>query len=457
MQCVNGFFRLLASFVVFFGLGSTFSSVPAHAQIDLHAHLDMKPGLGILLHGNFSEEAQSNDWSDRIYSRVSGLTLAAMTKDTRPKLIVASLYGHPYFGFSLSRDGIHFNRRENVRKAVEQEYLELLAFVREHSNDFAIARNATEARAILKQGKTVLVLSLEGAWATLESEEDFHLWVDERGLSIVTPVHLTADDLGGDALMNAFLSFVNSTLDFLKSVNATNGTCLKTYCRSVEGLTPKGQKIVDELMYRNVWLDLAHANEIEVAALVKKYEQGLPTSGSVPIPILITHTQLREFYPVERGLSEIEIDYILKHDGMVGIMPSQYMMPLAMKNAEVQAITTKLKTTPGNESDSHGGTCVSGLSIFREVIAHDAEILGSSKRITLGSDINAPVNGLSPECGADSGATANSDLQKRGFYSYSQWNALTKFVAPPAVPPTSSSWPDQTLEHFLTLWSQVRP
>jgi microsomal dipeptidase-like Zn-dependent dipeptidase len=369
------------------------------------------------------------------------------------------LYGHPYFGFSLSRDGIHFNRRENVRRSVEQEYLDLLTFVREHSNDFGIARNTAEARALLKQGKTVIVLSLEGAWATLETPEDFHLWIEERGLAIVTPVHLTPDDLGGNSMMNTLVSLANSTMDFLRALNASNGTCINVYCKSLNGLTPKGERIIDELMYRNVWIDLAHANDLELESILRRYEHGTPTSGSVPLPALITHTQLRDYFPVERGLSELEIDYIHKHDGIAGLIPSQYMMPVAMKNAEAEAakIKPELATNPVK---ARAAACISGIDIFRGTVAHAAEVLGDVSRVTLGSDINAPLNGLSPGCGEPVAAAGVSsgqallDLHRRGYYSYSQWNALTRFVAPEKM---SAPWADQALEHFLTLWERVRP
>lgn len=406
----------------------------AHAQIDLHAHLDMKPGLGILLRGSFSEAPRSTNWKQKIFTRASGVSLAAMNNETRPKLIVVSLYGHPYFAYSFSRDGFHFDRRENVRHGVEEEYQTILKFVGDHSRELAIARNATEARAILKEGKTVIVLSLEGAWATLDSPEDFHRWIDERGLAIVTPVHLTADDLGGNALMNAILSLANSTFDFLKAVNQTHGSCLSSFCQSTENFTEKGNKVVDELMYRNVWLDLAHANELEVADLIKRYTRGVPSSGSVALPLLVTHTQFRDFYPVERGLSPLAIAYIRSHDGIVGLMPSHYMMPSSPK-------------IEGKEG------CQSGLELFKTTVAHAAKELQSSDRVTLGSDVNAPVDGLSPGasgCKTSGDPTIPADLRE-GFYLYSQWNALTRFVAP------SSAWADQTLDHFLKLWAQVRP
>lgn len=424
--------------------------LPAYGQIDLHAHLDMKPGLGILLQGSFSEAPRANHWSDRIHTKVSASLLAALTKETRPKLIVATLYGHPYLGYSFARDGLRFNRKNNVRNGVEAEYRNLSAFVRDHSADFAFAKNAGEARAILKQGKTVIVLSLEGAWGTLDSTQDIHRWVDERGLAIVTPVHLTPDELGGNALMSAFWSLANSTMDFLRSVIATRGDCLKTYCKSLEGLSAKGNQIVDELMYRNVWLDLAHANDIEIHSILEKYTHGTPTSGAQALPLLVTHTQLRKYFPTERGLGDLEIDYVRKHDGIIGLIPTQQMMPVAMKNAEAEALR-KHPEDSEKASAAQGMSCISSLDVFRTTFLHTIQLLGHANRVSLASDVNAPLDGLSPACGeAPAGDPAMLDLHRRGYYSYSQWNALTKFVTPPESA-------DRALEHFLKLWERVRP
>lgn len=418
MLCVNLFFALFLN--------------TAHAQIDLHAHLHMEPGMNGFLQGSFHEPPRADHWKDKIFTRATAQSLAEMNEETRPKLIVLSLYAHPYFGYSFKKDGFHFDRKENVRRRIEQEYQEFVKFVSEHSDRFAIAKNASEARAILKSKRTVIVLSLEGAWATLDSPEDYQRWIEERGLAIVTPVHLTPDSLGGNALMTIIVSLFNSTFDFIKSAWSTRGECLKTFCKSVEGFTSEGNAVVDELMKRKVWIDLAHANDIEVESLIKKHE-------AQKLPILITHTQLREFYPVERGLGNQEINYIRKNDGIIGLLPSQYMMPAALKKAE-------LEQTDKNKQNK--AACISGLDVFKTTVDYAIATLGAPERVTLSSDVNAPLDGLSPACGEH---PEQNELLQKGFYTYSQWNAVTKYVSP------EKAWADRSLEHFLTLWDKVRP
>ena len=438
MLCVNVLFSLLLTWMS-----------PAHAQIDLHAHLHMKPGLGFFLQGDFNEAPKADHWSDRVYTKVSAVSLAEMTKQTRPKLIVISLYAHPYLSYSFKRDGFEFDRKENVRRTIEQEYQEFLKFVEEHSEQFAIAHDASEARTILKMEKTVIVLSLEGAWATLDTPEDYQRWIEARGLAIVTPVHLTPDSLGGNALMTTLVSLADSTLDFIKSVWITQGSCLKNFCKSTEGFSSTGMKTVDELMKRKVWVDLAHANEKEVEVVTQKYEAGIENSGS--LPLLITHTQLREYYPAERGLGQLEVNYIRKHDGIIGLLPSQFMMSLAMKQEkeEIPSAARKL-------------SCISGLDVFQKTVAYAIATVGAPERVALASDVNAPLDGLSPTCkeqasGNSASFMAQLDLQRRGYYIYSQWNALTEFVTPDVSGDNQTTWADQSLEHFLTLWEKIRP
>lgn len=416
---------------------------PASAQIDLHAHLHMKPGMGAMIKGDFNQAPTADRWSDRFQMRASGKSLAESSTLLRPKLIIMSFYGHPYFAYSLSRDGLHFDRRENARNAVEREYQEFKTFIDQHSDHFKIVRNANEARSIIQSGKTAIVLSLEGAWGHLESTEDFNKWVNERGLAIVTPVHLTPDELGGNALMSTIISLANSTFDFIASVWQSRGLCLKTFCKSTEGFSPAGVKLVDELMNRKVWIDFSHANEIEVNSLLPKLEKN-------NLPLIATHTQLRDFYPVERGLGNAEINYIRKHDGIIGLIPSQQMIPAAMKQAHDEALITHPEEKDA-ASAAKGLSCISSLNVFKKTVAYAIATLGAPERVALASDINAPLDGLSPACGDVLKLDESMrDLYLRGYYTYSQWNTLVRFTSP------EENWSDRNLEHFLTLWERVR-
>ncbi len=444
MLCVNPLVRtLLTSLFLLCNFGS-----PSEAQIDLHAHLHMKPGMGPMISGTFNDPPRANRWSDRFQMRASGALLAGMTAESRPKMIVLSLYGHPYFAWSFERDGFAFNRKAIARQAVEREYAEFMQFLNQHQDRYAIAKNASQARKIIRSGKTAIVLSIEGAWGHLESADDFQKWIDERGVAIITPVHLTPDDFGGNALMSPLISLANSTLDFLKSVWLSNGKCLKTFCKSQQGFTEEGQQLIDDLISREVWIDLAHMNELEVNHVLPKLLSG---KAGKPLPLLSTHTQLRKFYPVERGLGDAEIEYIRKQDGIIGLIPSQHMMPAGMKQAHEDALVAHPEEAEA-ASAAKGLSCITGLEVFKKTVHYAIAALGAPERVALASDINAPLDGLSPGC-ADVSKMEESmrDLNRRGFYTYAQWNTLVKYSAP------DTQWSERNLEHFLTLWERVRP
>jgi hypothetical protein len=208
-------------------------------------------------------------------------------------------------------------------------------------------------------------------------------------------------------------------------------------------------------MKKKVWIDLAHMNEIEVATLIQKFE----TNGNPPG--LVTHTQIREAFTVERGLGDLEKQYILKNDGIIGLIPAHHMIPNVLEKAQENTI----KNHPEEKnaaSAAKGLTCISDLDLYRNTVSLAINQMGSPKRVAMASDINAPLNGLSPGCGDVSqwlketnavSTESNSliDLHRRGYFSYSQWNTLHRFAQP------SSEWGNENLGHFLKLWSMIRP
>ena len=452
MPCVKKH-RFLAFF--FLVTGSAFIAGTSRAQIDLHAHLHMKPGMNFLLRGDFESSPESDHWSQRSKTRASGTSLAEMDSNSRPKLIVISLYAHPYFGYSFKRDGFHFDRKQNVRKSTEQEYLEFKSWVDAHADRFALVKNPKEARTVIAAGKTAIVLSIEGAWGNFETEDDYRSWIEDRGVAIVTPIHLTPDELGKTGLMTVVISLANSTFDFLESVWSTNGRCLKTFCKSMGGFTQLGEATIERLMKRGVWIDLSHMTESEISTSIQKFK----AAGNPPG--LVTHTQTRNAYPTERAMGSLESDYIREHDGIVGLMPNHAMLSGVLEQAHQEV----LKEHPEEKeaaSAAKGLTCISDLDVFKKTIASTIDLLGAPERVAMASDINAPIPGLAPGCGdvnqwlkqtnaVSTDTSSLIDLHRRGYYTYSQWNTLHRYVQP------DENWSNRNLEHFLKLWEKIRP
>ena len=401
-------------FFVVFPLICLLYPVLSFAGLDLHGHYDLKPGIGPLLTGDFYRPALSRKWTARRATKASALTLLSLKK---PSLLVLSFYAHPLLSFfEIShREG---SPEDWMRQALDLEYAHVSEFARTHANRFEIAKNAAQAEKILAQGKTALILSIEGADGILETEQDLKLWIDERGVAMVTPFHLTEDHLGGTALMPGILGFANSPLDFIKSAWISGGSCLKNFCRSTMGIKPDGRILIERLMNRKVWIDLAHANSMQVQELLSDFEKR-------NLPLMVSHTEPREYFPAERGLGEMEGAYLMSHDGMIGLIPSKDMI---------------------RNSPFPGIGCKSGLEEFKEIVGKMSEKYGKEK-VALGSDANAPLNGLSPSCDP---LHAESILEKDGFYSHTQWEDLLQYVSP------TKDWIEKSQTHFLKLWKRIR-
>lgn len=405
-----------------FGFGSTLGAT-AQAQLDLHAHLDMKPGMGILLREGPNS---SQTWNSRLQAKESLSTLSALHA---PKLTVVSLYAHPVLS-KLSRLP-HFDPVQNVRDTLEEEYTHLLEFVKNNSQTFGIARTPKEARAFLSDRKNVFVLSIEGAYGALETEADLKKWIDERGVAILTPFHLTEDHFGGVALMRPWAALFNTPIRFLQSLLITNFSCLSHICTSPMGVKPDGDVLIQNLIKRKVWIDLAHANDMEIREI-------LPELEAQKIPVLVTHTEVREVYAAERGLSPLVTDYLAKNGGIIGLIPTDDL---------IERSTTR----------SASG-CTSGVSFFRDVFRSVQKQLGES-RVALGSDINAPITGLAPTCRNSKVAVheslhesvqTQSLLEENGYATYSQWNELGDYVS------GDPAWNTKIVDSFLNTWERVR-
>jgi len=404
----------LFGFILFASpLGIPFSfNQTAMAQVDLHAHLIMKPGLGPIFRGSSLESPRALKPDSRWESKAS---LSSLLEAGAPGITVISLYAHPWLSSPL-----RFDFRDNVSRTLDTEYQMLVDFVKGHPDRLAIAKSPSEARLALQSKKKVIVLSIEGAYGALESADDLKRWIQDRGLAIVGPFHLTEDYFGGVALMPPLLSMLTSPLSFIESVFLSGGACLNSFCTSPMGIKPAGRDLVERLIQERVWLDLSHANQLERNEI-------LPTLKKQGLPLLVTHTSLNEFFSAERSLSESEMDHLKTLGGMVGLIPSDDYLT-------------------GAESKAR---CFSGLLEFRNQMRILEKRIGAF-RVTLGTDFNSPLRGLSRACRISEGEIL-SEIESSGFYRYDQFKAVADYVS------TEPEWSRKTEEAFLSAWQKIRP
>ena len=383
---------------------------PAMAQVDLHAHLYMKQGLGPLLRGNAKEDAKSKLPSSHLDTKASELTLLSTGA---PRITVVSLYAHPWLSSPLD-----FHFRENVSRALDREYEEMIDFVKAHADRVVFAKTPADARLALQNGKQVLILSIEGAYGALETEADLSKWTEDRDLAILGPFHLTEDYFGGTALLSPLLSLFTSPYSFLQSLMLSGGSCLNSVCTSPMGIKPAGRDLVSRLLEHRVWVDMAHANALERRELLPEFQKR-------GIPLLVSHTPLESHFPAERSLSSIEMEYLKTTGGIVGLIPSDDYLE-------------------GGQT----GPCFSGLLEFKKQIQALEQRIGKNK-VMIGSDFNSPLKGLSAACGAREGEILGV-FESTGFFRQDQFKSLSDFVG------SDPDWTRSTEEAFLSNWEKVR-
>ncbi|MGE3974062.1 MAG: membrane dipeptidase [Bdellovibrionales bacterium] len=374
--------------------------------VDLHSHLFMEEGIPQWLYkGCFQCPLKATSAKDLFSSKINRDELLKSDLD----IMVASLYAH-----ALGR----YQKREAIRHQIR------LAkdFVNEWPQ-WVLATDAQQATRALAQRKKVLILSLEGAEGVLETEADFDEFVAYGPLRIVTPIHLSDDEVGGAALLQHIFGIINP-LAFFKSF--VNGRKVENVRVNNKGLTPKGRWVIQRLLDYRVWIDLTHASDMsqmEMISMMKKAKQ----------PLLYTHTVLREFHGAERGLAQWQIEELKATGGMVGILPS----PNYLHRAESSQV---------KKCENCDSSCTTGFYSFVVHYQKLARELGQDA-VTAGTDFNAPLPHLVPQCGFREG------VGREGFWKASQyknlWESFPLFEQP--VPRA-----DLTTQKFLKLWSQVQ-
>jgi microsomal dipeptidase-like Zn-dependent dipeptidase len=359
----------------------------------------MKEGMGWLFRGKFNGPLMSDSWKTRFSSQINPESLEASGLD----IVVAALYAHPLFTLSL---------KDSIRRQIEQAQ----TFVKDHP-EWVIATTPEDAKKSISEGKRVMILALEGADGILDSEEDLKEFIDRLGIRIVAPLHLTDDSLGGVAFLRGY-RVLSSPIAFVKSlfqpVHDSLGVKLNP-----DGLSEKGKKLVEALISRKVWIDLAHSSDSAQRAII-------PLMEKAHQPLLYTHTVLRKYHRAERAIQEDQLKQVAQTRGYIGLMPSPEM----------------LDGTPDFSESCTGG--VSQLATqFKEV----AEVVGESA-VSLGSDYNGGIPHLTPGC------PTGTSIDQQGLWNIGQSHEIWKALAHLGVTHASES-SESRVDRFLNTWSQL--
>ena len=376
-------------------------------SVELHSHMFMKAGLGWLFRGAFDEALRASSWQDRLSSNANRDTL----QQSGAGIVVVALFAHPLF-------------TNDLRGSIRTQIAAARAFCDGHDG-WALARSPHQARRLLLAGKRVLVLSLEGTAGVLESEADLVEFVDNDGISIVTPLHLSDDRYGGVATMNGLQRLANP----LGLVDGLLDPQCDEVRKNTRGLTPLGLRLVAELVARGVWVDLTHASDRAIAEIT-------PLLAYARQPLLFTHTSPRRYRSSERAISAKQLAAVAHSGGMVGLLPSEDAFANIKVSRRYCPSACKLQQ------------CQGSVHALAQVYSEMSALVGAES-VVLGSDYNGGIRHLAGACHSDTALDDARGLWHQGLHP-EVWRALRHLGAP--VPT-----PRRTLQTFLTSWSRVKP
>ena len=168
-----------------------------------------------------------------------------------------------------------------LRVAIDQ--LALLHEEVAHDSRFVVCRNSGEIEAARADGRIAILLTMEGVeplGADIHLLRAFH----ELGVRCVGLTHVRRNLAGDGGLI------------------APTGS-------SPQGLSPFGNAVVDACEDLGILIDLAHLNPAGVDDVIAR------TRG----PLVISHTNPRRFYNVERNSSDEQMLAVAERGGVVGI------------------------------------------------------------------------------------------------------------------------------------------
>ncbi len=153
----------------------------------------------------------------------------------------------------------------------------------DHSPHFTLCRSFAEILRARQAGKIALLLAMEGV-EPLGGDLDLLRVFYELGLRLLGLTHARRNQAGDGGLF------------------APTGS-------SPAGLSPFGREVVRQCQSLGIILDLAHLNPAGFEEVMEL------TSG----PVIISHTNPRRFYDIERNSSDAQLKQVGERGGVVGL------------------------------------------------------------------------------------------------------------------------------------------
>lgn len=262
------------------------SGVPAQevrVQIDLQSHPSIHIPWSMFGRGLTDRPLKRRTWRHQFRQTISASTLA----DSEVRLFVAA---------ALSAESARNPR--HARKLVLSQFEYVEDFVEANGEDYALATSPAEVRRLLADtDKTVVLHSIEGMHHLLWDEGDARFWA-ERGVAMVTLIHLRDKELGGAAIVDKAAGPLINPKGAKKRRKGED-----------RGLTDFGEQAIRRLHAAGIVVDYTHLSQQSMAdALALSREHGIPP--------LLTHSVLSRARPDEFGISDDQLVDIYAQGGL---------------------------------------------------------------------------------------------------------------------------------------------
>ena len=388
-------------------------AAPVDGYIDCHNHPAAHRALWpIYRPGPTADLPRNPTWDHRLKQQmfVEGLKQSGTT------IFLTTAYANPYV--------VYLRSRRSVARSIERQLRYVERFAEEHAGDFAHARTPEEARSAIAAGKIVFIHAIEGASNLIERPEHARRWAD-RGVAVITPIHMADNNLGDAAYSELFGRALN--LRGRREVRriARKGESARRY----RGLSERGVAVITAMARAGIVIDLAHMDSTAV-------EETLDLLQPLGSPPMITHGAMDAIRQERRSTPDRVARRIYDAGGLIALAG----------NAE------GLAPHPAEPPEGHCEGSVDDLLLHYE---HLAAVIDNAP-IAWGSDFHGGVVHFRPRYGPEGCAAAPemaSEFDTQGLTHVGMMPGVVDAIEQtgPGVTPLMGS-----AERFLTLWETAR-
>ena len=378
---------------------------PIAGYVDLHIHIAAHlavPGYGA------GPDAPLPAKRTHLHGLVGQLTTDELAAPG-PAMLVSLAYANPFTA--------ELESPRSMAAHIERQLAFADAWAATHADRFAVARSPAEARAIVASGRKAILHGIEGGTFLLDQPEDAQRWAD-RGVAVITPVHLADNRYGGAWCQEGGMSVLNLP-----------GCHRERHAPERRGLTPAGEAAVDALVAAGIVVDLAHLSRAAFADALGRLE----AAGVAPVYTHVTAQAVRDDVT---ALTDDELRRFATAGGLAGL-------------------TANLGHMPPRPARPERVACAGSIDDFRAHWDHIVTVLEGAP-LAWGSDFQGGVDHLRPKYGPRGCGLAGADASEFDTLGLARADLVEPMFAALAAAGSDRRPLDASAERLLEVWELSR-